>query len=488
MTSGQLTRDIGVNPRGGGDRAAEAAAGRGTSVASVMAQNLRVYGLSPFGKLALANAFSTIGDTILTVSLAGSIFFSSLDPNAARSKVILFLVLTMAPFAVVAPVLGPALDRTRGGRRLYYILGYFTRALLLFLMIFHYDDIWLYPLAFGCLVLSKGHSIAKSSLLPAMVGDTSELVHANSQLAIITALASIVGAIPAAILKLIPPGTPWQLVAGVIVFLVGGVLATQIPKVRTSTGPADPVEVAELAAPTILFAVTGMAVIRGGVGFMTFFAAFWLKGNDAPLYQYGLLLAISAVGGLFGNWIAPYLNRVMQERTMLVASILAPAVAALFAARYGGIEWLCVASLTMAIVSSTGQLAYESIVQKEAPEAARGRNFARFETRFQIVWVLGGLAPVVLSGYVADKAELFVLAIVMGGGGLFYLGTMFRKEPTTPRPARPTWGARLKARLGRAAPLSASAPSNPANTKSPFAEVPPRPEPVGDQDRYPGGA
>ena len=33
----------------------------------------------------------------------------------------LYLALTMAPFAVVAPLIGPALDRMRGGRRLMVI-------------------------------------------------------------------------------------------------------------------------------------------------------------------------------------------------------------------------------------------------------------------------------------------------------------------------------------------------------------------------------
>jgi len=267
-----------------------------------MAQDLRSYGLSPFGRLALANSFSTIGDTVLTVALAGSIFFSSLDPNAAREKVILFLVLTMLPFAVVAPVFGPILDHTRGGRRMYYIIGYFVRAVLLVLMIFHYDDIWLYPLAFGCLVISKGHSVAKTALVPAMVNDTSELVHANSQLAIITALASILGAIPAGILKLIPPGTPWQLSLGVLVYLVGGVLAMQIPKARMVAAPSDRRELAELAAPSILFAVTGMAFALVKVSvYSTIGLVTEDKARHASLTN--IVEGLFMVGVLSGYWI-----------------------------------------------------------------------------------------------------------------------------------------------------------------------------------------
>ena len=72
---------------------------------------------TPFARLALAHAIGVCGDVFVTVSLADSIFFGA-TTSAARGKVLLYLVLTMAPFAVVAPVLGPLLDRTRGGRRL----------------------------------------------------------------------------------------------------------------------------------------------------------------------------------------------------------------------------------------------------------------------------------------------------------------------------------------------------------------------------------
>ena len=58
----------------------------------------------------------TAGDTLLTVSLAASLFFT-ISPEAAQGKVILYLLLTMAPFAVVAPFLGPIIDRSRGARR-----------------------------------------------------------------------------------------------------------------------------------------------------------------------------------------------------------------------------------------------------------------------------------------------------------------------------------------------------------------------------------
>src|SRR6202035_3227321 len=75
-----------------------------------------------FLRLALTHAAVTAGDAMVTVALAGSIFFST-DLNGARGRVLLSLLLTMAPFAVVAPFLGPAIDKSKGGRRLMVILS-----------------------------------------------------------------------------------------------------------------------------------------------------------------------------------------------------------------------------------------------------------------------------------------------------------------------------------------------------------------------------
>jgi len=42
-------------------------------------------------------------------------------------------------------------------------------------------------------------------------------------------------------------------------------------------------------------------------------------------------------------------------------------------------------------------MAFETIVQRDAPDANRGRALANFATRFQLMWVGAGLVPVVLD-------------------------------------------------------------------------------------------
>src|SRR5690242_585651 len=55
-------------------------------------------------------------DAMITVALAGTVFFGA-SAHAQRGNVLLYLLVTMAPFAVVAPIIGPALDRLQHGRR-----------------------------------------------------------------------------------------------------------------------------------------------------------------------------------------------------------------------------------------------------------------------------------------------------------------------------------------------------------------------------------
>ena len=78
--------------------------------------------LGPFARLARVQLVSAAGDALFTIALAGSLFFN-LDPAAARPKVALYLMLTIAPFAVVGPLIGPLIDRLRGGRRAMVIVS-----------------------------------------------------------------------------------------------------------------------------------------------------------------------------------------------------------------------------------------------------------------------------------------------------------------------------------------------------------------------------
>ena len=128
---------------------------------------------TPFGRLALVHVVMTAGDTLVTVSLAGSLFFS-ISPEAAKNRVILYLLLTMAPFAVVAPLLGPVIDRSRGARRATVVVSAACRAVVCLIMAVGLKSLLLFPEAFTMLVLSKVYLVTKGSLVPLLIGNRAD--------------------------------------------------------------------------------------------------------------------------------------------------------------------------------------------------------------------------------------------------------------------------------------------------------------------------
>jgi hypothetical protein len=399
---------------------------------------------SPFAKLAIAYAVGVCGDVFVTVALADSLFFS-VGPDAARPKVLLYLLLTMAPFAVIAPVLGPFLDRTRGGRRLVISLACAGRAVLCLLMAENIDGLLLYPLAFGALVLSKSQAIAKSSLVPSVVDNEAELVLANSRLALISVVAGVIGGLPAAAILKLTSGA-WVLRMASIVFMLGTLVALGIPRPAKADAAESEADRRALHVPSIMVAGTAMALLRGVVGFVTFFAAFVLKAAHEPAWVYGALLGASALGNGFGTIVAPQLRKRVREEWILIGSLVAPGVFLIFLARSYGRPALLGAGFLIAAGAATGRLAFDSLVQRDGADAARGRAFARFETRFQLVWVAGGVLAVTFPG--GGRAGVFLVALVMLGAGLTYFGAIRRPGGVVAPPER-DWRGRAARALSK---------------------------------------
>ncbi len=388
-------------------------------MATMVTRDPRTYELNPFGRLAVAHGASSIGDACLTVSLAGSIFFTQ-SIGQSRTQVLLYLVLTLAPFSVVAPVIGPALDRSRAGRRTLMAAGCFGRALVCFAMIGQLDSVLLFPLAFLALVLSKGNAVAKSSLVPTVVRNDDELVTANSRLSLIAVVASVVGGLPAAGLVAVLSARASLLLASVV-FAVAGVLTTRIPSAQRPAEPESTQERAELSAPSIVFAGTAMAVMRGGVGFLTFLLAFLLKQRGADPVVFGLVLVASAIGGFVGVVTTPRLRRSLREESILAGSLLVASLVCLLGARDGGTLGAMGVGFSVAACASAGRIAFDSLVHRDGPEHLRGRAFARFETRFQLSWVAGALIPVALLDVLDLRWGFFALAVVLFFAGLSYV-------------------------------------------------------------------
>lgn len=345
--------------------------------------------LSPFARLARTHVLTALGDALVTIALAGSLFFD-LDPNAARSKVLLYLLLTAAPLSFVAPFIGPALDRSRGGRRWMVVVVNGVRALVCLIMLDDLDSLLLFPEAFVVLALGKAYGVARSALVPTVVRNDAELVEANSKLQILSGLAAPGAGILAGPAYAIA-GSQGVLGVALVVYAASTFAALRIPSTQVAQTPVSEAEAAELRGAGVLLAASAMALIRGMVGFLTLLLVFELR--QEPTWNLGVVAAGTGAGALVGAALAPKLRRSFTEERMITLLLGVTVAIGAACAWIGGLASYALMAATIAIVSTCGKLAFDSLVQRDAPDANRGRSFARFEVRFQIVWVLGALIP-----------------------------------------------------------------------------------------------
>ena len=162
------------------------------------------------------------------MALANSLFFS-IDPQAARGRIILYLLLSMAPFTLVAPMIGPAIDRIRSGHRVVIIGLLFGLGIASFAMIGRVQSLLIFPLAFAILVFGKGYAVAKAAIVPNTANTETELVSHNSRLAVLSGIMSIAGAGPALLLSW-AFGSSWTVGLAMIQFFWGALLAFRLPK------------------------------------------------------------------------------------------------------------------------------------------------------------------------------------------------------------------------------------------------------------------
>lgn len=350
---------------------------------------------SAFTRLARVHALSAAADALFATALAGSLFFS-IPVGEARTKVFAYLAGAMAPFSLLSPLIGPAIDRIAGGRRLMVIVSLGLRALFAFLLITTFDDLAVFlPLAFGILVLQKGYSVARSALVPTTVASDAELVRANSKLSVLSGIMGFVAAGPG-LLALHFVGPEGSLVLATGVYAVGLVFSFRLPPAKVARAAPTTGERQELHSPSILLAAGGMGLLRGIVGFLAILVAFALRTNDSQLWQYGVVGAGAVVGSLIGSLVAPRMREVMREEMILITVLgVTVACAVLSSFVLEGVMAPMVLATAVGAAAAAGKQAFDSILQRDAPEANRGRAFARFETRFQIFWVVGAAIAVI---------------------------------------------------------------------------------------------
>ncbi len=372
---------------------------------------------SKFQQLAFTHAAMLGGEAAMVVALADSFFFD-VDPTGARGRVLGFLLVSFAPFLLVAPAIGPAIDRVRGGRRLIVQGVAASRIVVQLLMVQFADDILLFPLVFVALVLQKTYTVSKSALVPAVVRSDTELVEANAKLGVIAGIAGVVAVVPAAALQF-TIGSQATLVYSALLFGVAFVMSLGLPE-ELAVDADTPSAATELAPTTGLeLGWVAMLILRAGAGFMLFHLAFWFRGEPNEKTLLGLAIALSSLGTMVGNSIAPRLRRSLHEERMLVVALAVPAVAGAVATVIGG-AWLGImVAVAVNFSAAIGRLSFESIVQRDGPETNRGQAFAQFETRFQLGWVVAAVLPVLLE--MPGRVGFGLVAAVFGAAVVNYV-------------------------------------------------------------------
>ncbi|MBO8203333.1 MFS transporter [Streptomyces smyrnaeus] len=203
-------------------------------------------GESGLGKLIELHAVNSAGDMLITVALASTVFFS-VPTGEARGRVALYLAVTMAPFVLLAPVIGPLLDRVPHGRRAAMAAAMTARAVLALTMAgaVATGGLELYPAALGVLVSSKAYGVVRSAVVPRLLPPRISLVKANSRVTLAGLLATGAAAPAGAGLHLL--GEQWPLYGAVAVFLLGTFLSFSLDHKVDSAKGERPARLAPLA-------------------------------------------------------------------------------------------------------------------------------------------------------------------------------------------------------------------------------------------------
>ncbi|HUG00220.1 MAG TPA: MFS transporter [Ilumatobacter sp.] len=372
---------------------------------------------SKFQRLAFTHAAMMGGEAAMVVALADSFFFD-VDPAGARSKVLAFLLVSFAPFLIVAPAIGPTIDRVRGGRRLIVQIVAAARGGVQLLMIPFADNLGLFPLVFAALVLQKTYTVSKSALVPAVVRTDTELVEANSKLGVIAGVAGTVAVIPAGALQL-TIGSSATLTYGAVLFGVALVGALRLPRELPPLAGTEDTATEQFDTASLQLAGAAMVLLRASVGFMLFHLAFVFRGQDGDSkVLLGVAVGLSSLGTLAGNALAPALRRWLREERMLLVSLGLPAAAGVLAAIFGGTAAGIAVAASANLAAAVGRLSFESLVQRDGPTTNRGQAFAMFETRFQLGWVIAAVVPVLFN--LPARAGFALVGAVMASAVVNY--------------------------------------------------------------------
>ncbi|MEW2487240.1 MFS transporter [Streptomyces sp. NPDC048411] len=425
-------------------------------------------GESGLGKLIELHAVNGAGDVMVTVALASTVFFS-VPTDEARGRVALYLAVTMAPFTLLAPVIGPLLDRLPHGRRAAMAGAMLARAVLALTMsgAVATGGLELYPAALGVLVASKAYGVVRSAVVPRLLPPRFSLVKANSRVTLAGLLATGVAAPIGAGLQTI--GAPWPLYGACLIFTGGTVLAFTLPRkvdsakgerraqlvephshqpsVRTTPSGVNGTKGRARAngnkekrlglrtvGPSVLHGLQANAAHRALSGFLIFFLAFLLRVHPLAGQSAAVSLGIVGVAAGVGNALGTAMGSWLRARgpEAIIASVLGLALGvAVLAAVFFSTVMVAALGAVAGFTQALSKLSLDAMIQRDVPEEVRASAFARSETLLQMAWVVGGGIGIVLplNGVLGMSVAAGILALGVAASVRGLLGAARRGSP-----------------------------------------------------------
>lgn len=399
-------------------------------------------GESGLGKLIELHGVNGAGDMMITVALASTVFFS-VPTDEARGRVALYLAITMAPFTLLAPVIGPLLDRLPHGRRAAMAGAFLARAFLALLLsgAVVTGGIELYPAALGVLVASKAYGVVRSAVVPRLLPPAFSLVKANSRVTLGGLLATGVAAPIGAGLQALGPRYP--LYGAFVLFVTGMFLSFSLPhKVDSAKGEDKALLAADeehLHGPHLIkeklrrpglrtvgtavtHALAANAALRGLSGFLIFFLAFLLREHPLAGASAAVSLGIVGVSAGAGNALGTAVGATLRTRApeLIIVTVIAVVLGvAVTAAVFFGVILVAILAAFAGFAQALSKLSLDALIQRDVPELVRTSAFARSETLLQMAWVVGGAIGIALP--LNGTLGLSVAAAIVAIG---WLGTV----------------------------------------------------------------
>jgi hypothetical protein len=368
----------------------------------------------PLDAYGLVQLSASAGDALVAIALAGSIFFE-VPVGEARTRVALYLALTMAPLALAGPLLVPLLDRA-GPRRAISLGAAAGRALACVYGAPRVASLVLFPVAFVLLALQRVHAITRHGLVLAYAGEEG-LVRANARLGRLSVAGAALGSAPG-LLALRLGGSASTLYLAAAVYAVSALLNLRLPHPRVPrTAPREVGRLGRL--PALTAPAIGAMGLRAASGFLLFTLAFALRRSGEPTWWFGVLGGAATAGGLLAYAVAPQLPEGLGEEAVVVACVVGAGAGAGLTFAAFSLPVLTLFALAVGTSAELGRLAFLALMQRSAPRGAHGRVFVRYEVLSQLAWVAGALIPAMTE--LGFREAFLVLAGLYLLAGVGYL-------------------------------------------------------------------